>query len=129
MRRRHAALTAALACVLGCGPEVTSVGLALDVSEIPAEVDFVTITFHVETRRCAVLANAPNVRGTFSQEANLSAFQNGLAIEEIRAGRYTVSAVGRQGRDGEPLAFGCIEGVEIVDGVRSEIPLELFKVR
>lgn len=131
MRAGHAALILAVLGAAACGPadEPPAIQLAFESRALEENIKFYRVAFHMQSRGCLDLRAEPLARALVFVEGRVDALQqDAVQIDQIRAGTYTVIAVGGPERE-QPLAFGCAPNQQIVDGERAEISLELRSLR
>ena len=130
MRRRHLALIAVCLGAAACGPDEgpPAIKLAFESRALEENVKFFRVAFHMQSRGCLDLRNEPLARALVFVEGRVDGAEQAVPVEQIRAGTYTVIAVGGASRE-QPLAFGCAPNQEIVDGERAEIDIELRSLR
>lgn len=120
------ALALAIGALSGCGagPE-TAVVLEVDRALSPAQaLDLIEfrVIFHNNDRPCDRLLDQPTTAGLYEAIGRVS--DPNAQVEEIRAGTYAVVAYAGRALD-DPRVIGCVAGVRITDGERTEITVQL----
>lgn len=135
---RHVRLMRAWIAATGlcaaCGASAESpLAIRLSRSALAAGVTRARIDLHTSDRACEEIARAgARLRASYRVEVDLTGLasdQSGQGeITGIRPGAYTVVVWGFTGSDARARAFGCQGSVDVRDGEKSEVMIELVSI-